>query len=168
MSEEEVTTQFSPVIFRSPYASMKFQVQVGFDKKDEPIHEEWQFTNGVFVCDTQEKLNIMEAYLEERGKKQPHILAYFVRTDRESALKLASEHIAQNRRENAAIAGPFQADHMVSRSIETAGHMALKENPAANDPNTAAAVTTGLGALLARQPISKVEENTTETVSVPE
>lgn len=163
MSEENI--EFSPVIYRSPHPSMKFQLEVGKDKNGEPIYDEWQFTNGVFVCDTPEKVALLDAYLEERKKRHPATLAFFQRTDRETALKQAIEHQEQQRRENAAITGPFQADHMIHRSQPTSEHRALSEDPMASEPKAAAAVATGLAALLAKTPASKVEENSVEAAS---
>ena len=147
MAEE--TSQFSAVVFRSQYRELRFHTVEG---------ENRQFENGVYLCDTPEKLAEMEGALK---KMQPAARACIIRTDRETALATAMQHQQEQMKINAAIAGPFQADHNIARNPEAALMRMQRDATDANAQNTNG-LAAGLASLLAAGVTSKAEKNSVE------
>ena len=157
MSEEINSAEFEPVIYRSRFPSLHFHIEYPVGSGNQ---EEWQFENGIFLATTPEMAEAMEKHLEFLRKKQPGNAGLFVRSDKQAALELALAHQEEVRRQNKAVNGPFQADHMISRSHQAAENRAMSESPG-HAANTAA-VATGLAALLQNVAVSRVEENSVE------
>lgn len=109
------TEEFVPEIYIcTRFPSLGFQPQVEGDDGVK-TGEHWNFSNGIFICDTEQKKKAMHLFLKTA---MPYVRQLIKLADKTEASQVSMRNMLKDRREKLAVAGPFTSDVMSARNQE--------------------------------------------------